>query len=133
MVDYTSRNLGLDSTGNDTSVTIDEVGRVTVPDVVGRNNYPGHSVHRSSPTAVMTCASGRGVGLYTDTTVIWDGTPCSLAEMYPRFGRACRNRLQERTVSQPLPLAHSQPCFLPAFPYICTTVYLYSHTQRCTH
>ena len=134
MVDYTSRNLGLDTTGKDPSVTTDEVGRVTVLDVVGRNNYPGHSVLRSSPTAVMTCASVRGVGvlvaLYTDTTVIWDGTPCSLAEMYPRFGRACRFRLQERTVSQPLPMAHSQPCFFLTFPYIYVTVYLYSYTPK---
>jgi len=62
MVGYTSRNLGLDPTGKDPSVTIDEVGRVAVLDVVGRNNYPGHSVLRSSPTAVMRCASVRGVG-----------------------------------------------------------------------
>jgi len=118
MVDYTSRNLGLDPTGKDPSVTIDEVGRVTALDVVGRNSYPGHSVLRLSPTCHdvrLSTRCGVLVTLYTDT-------PCSLAELYPRFGTACRFRLQERTVSQPLPMAHSQPCFLPTFPYIYTTV-----------
>lgn len=69
MVDYTSRNLGLDPTGKDPSVTTDDVGRVTVVDVVGRNNYSGNSVLRSSPTAVMTCASVRGVGLSCYTLI----------------------------------------------------------------
>jgi len=70
MVDYTSRNLGLYPTGRDPSATIDEDGRDTLLDVVGRNNYPGHSVLQSSPTPVMTCASVRGVGFSWRYTLI---------------------------------------------------------------
>jgi len=70
MVDYTSRNLGLDPIGKDPSVTIDVVGRITVLDVVGRNNNPCHSVLRSSPSAVMTCASVRGLGFSWRYTLI---------------------------------------------------------------
>jgi hypothetical protein len=70
-----------------------------------------HDVRLSTRCGVL-------VSLYTDMTVNWDGTPCSLAEMNPRFGRACRFHLLQRIVSQPLPLAQSKPCLLPAFPYI---------------
>jgi hypothetical protein len=68
MADYTSRNLELDPTGIDPSVTIDDVGRVTILDVVGRNNYPGNSMllsTRGQPTRGGPPAWGLGEVLTT--------------------------------------------------------------------